>query len=359
MKQSNRQHPRVAIVTPVYNGEQFLAETMACVQTQTYPNLLHIVLDNASVDSTPDIIARYRNGRVPLVTRRNPEVLSMYDNWETSLRLIGPDVSYFLILCADDLITDDAIEKLVDVAEVDPDIGVVGCQWTTGTQPGGDVDIHGKGLPTDMAVFDGRWFVKTYLTKFHSATSPQCQLFRRSLLRDDVPFHKYDEMLMDIDVCLRAAVDGKYGFVHAPLGFTREHADRTTSTVRKLVEDFTSNWLALINRHGPSVMSAADLVTCRRAYLQHYFRRLLLWRFRDGNKKLYDHHLAILKEQGIQPSPLNYVEALLVWAWQVARGNRGDVGAATSLWPKARLELSEMVDRPTAAADRRRSESNC
>jgi glycosyltransferase involved in cell wall biosynthesis len=353
MKQSNGQPGLVAIVTPVYNGEQFLAETMACVQAQTYPNLVHIVLDNASVDSTPNIIARYKNGRVPVVTRRNPQTLSMYDNWETSLRLVGPDVSYFLILCADDMITDDAIEKLVSVAELDPGIGVVGSLWTMGTHPRGEVDLHGEGLPKAMTVFDGRWFVKTYLAKFHSATSPQCQLFRRSILRDDVPFHKYDEMLMDIDVCLRAAIDGKYGFVHAPLGFTREHGDRTTSTVRKLVEDFTANWLALINRHGPSVMSAADLATCRHAYLQHYFRRLLLWRFRDRSKKLYDRHLAFLREQGIQPSLLNYIEALLTWAWQVARGNRGDVGAATSLWPRARLELSEMVDRCTVAPDRR------
>lgn len=342
MKQSKGSPGLVAIVTPVYNGEQFLAETMACVQAQTYPNLVHIVLDNASTDSTPDIIAGYRNGRVPLVTRRNPQILSMYDNWETSLRLIGPDVSYFLILCADDLIAPDAIEKLVAVADLDPGIGVVGSQWTMGTHPDWEAGLQGEGLPKDMTVFDGRWFVRTYLMKFHSATSPQCQLFRRSLLEAGVPFHKYDEMLMDIDVCLRAAIDGKYGFVHAPLGFTREHGDRTTSTIRKLTEDFTANWLALINRHGPSVMSAADLATCRRAYLQHYFRRLLLWRFRDRNEPLYQRHVAFLKEQGVQPSPLNYIEALLVWAWQVARGARGDVGAATSLWPRARLELSEI-----------------
>jgi glycosyltransferase involved in cell wall biosynthesis len=341
MKQSEGQPGLVAIVTPVYNGERFLAETMACVQAQTYPNLVHIILDNASTDSTPSIIERYAKGPVPLVIKRNSRTLSMYENWETSLRLIERDVSYFLVLCADDLITPDAIERLVNIAELDPNIGVVGCLWTMGARPDREVELHGQGLPKDMAVYDGRWFVRTYLMKFHSATSPQCQLFRRSLLEDGVPFHKHDEMLMDIDVCLRAAINGKYGFVHAPLGFTREHGDRTTRTVRRVTEDFTANWLALINRHGPSVMSAADLATCRRAYLQHYFRRLLLWRFRDRNEPLYRRHLAFLKEQGIRPSPLNYVEALLVWVWLVVRGARADVGAATSLWPRARVDLSE------------------
>ena len=45
---SSSELPLVAIVTPVYNGERFLAETMQCVQCSDYPNLLHVALDNAA-----------------------------------------------------------------------------------------------------------------------------------------------------------------------------------------------------------------------------------------------------------------------------------------------------------------------
>src|ERR1700731_169502 len=48
--------PLVAITTPVYNGERYLGETMACVQAQTYPNLVHLVVDNASTDRSAEII---------------------------------------------------------------------------------------------------------------------------------------------------------------------------------------------------------------------------------------------------------------------------------------------------------------
>ena len=68
MVQSQEKTPLVAILTPVYNWASFLAETMACVQAQTYPNLVHIVLDNASTDATPEIINRYSGGRVPILT---------------------------------------------------------------------------------------------------------------------------------------------------------------------------------------------------------------------------------------------------------------------------------------------------
>jgi len=33
---------------------------MQAVQAQDYPNLVHAVLDNASTDTTPEIIARYQ-----------------------------------------------------------------------------------------------------------------------------------------------------------------------------------------------------------------------------------------------------------------------------------------------------------
>jgi glycosyltransferase involved in cell wall biosynthesis len=331
--------PLVAIFTPVYNGARFLEETMACVQAQTYPKLVHVVLDNASTDATPDIINRHLGQRVPVLARRNHETIPQYANWEAAARMTPAEAGYFLLLCADDLIRADAIEKLVKVAELDPAIGVVGCQWTIGVDPNGSTELCGTGLPDDMSVFDGHWFVKAYLIKLHFATSPQCQLFRRKLLDEAIPFYAHHEMLTDIDACLRTLMRWKYGFVHSPLAFTRLHDTRLTATVSGPAQEYTSNWLAFIDRYGPSVMSPADLAKCRRAFLRHYFRRLLLWRFRDRNRTLFDHHLALLRAHGVRPTLPDYVEALLEWTWLALRNRRRDVGAASSLWTSARAEL--------------------
>ena len=65
--------PLVAVVTPVYNGGRYLAETLASVQAQTYPRLIHVVLDNASTDATPELIEQAHGGRVPILARRNPK----------------------------------------------------------------------------------------------------------------------------------------------------------------------------------------------------------------------------------------------------------------------------------------------
>ena len=51
--------PLVHVVVPVYNGEEFLAECLDSIRTQTYANWRCSVIDNASTDSTPAIAARY------------------------------------------------------------------------------------------------------------------------------------------------------------------------------------------------------------------------------------------------------------------------------------------------------------
>lgn len=46
----------VSIITPVYNSEKYLAENIASVQSQTYANWEHILVDDYSTDKSADII---------------------------------------------------------------------------------------------------------------------------------------------------------------------------------------------------------------------------------------------------------------------------------------------------------------
>ena len=121
------EQPLVAVLTPVYNGGKYLAETMACVQAQTYPNLVHVVLDNASTDTTPEIISRYLNSRVPVVTKRNSALLPQRENYNATVALAPAEARYLKILAADDLMRPDAIARLVDVCERNPNVTTASC----------------------------------------------------------------------------------------------------------------------------------------------------------------------------------------------------------------------------------------
>lgn len=52
---------KISIVTPNYNGGEFLEETIQSVLGQNYPGLEYIIIDGGSTDNSIDIIKKYSN----------------------------------------------------------------------------------------------------------------------------------------------------------------------------------------------------------------------------------------------------------------------------------------------------------
>ena len=249
------------------------------------------------------------------------------------------DAEYFRVLCADDLMSPDAIEKMVAVGSKDPRIGLVGCligMGGTSTQP---ERVEARGLPTDRDIFDGRWAVKGYLIGLHGGLSPTHTLIRRRFLDEERPLYVDGLLSMDTDACLRVMLRSKYGFVHQVIGWSRLHETSRTSTLNRH-ETSILEWLSWIDRFGPSVMGPAELATCRRAALGHHFRRLLVWRFKERNKARYERHLAALEQKSVLPRARDYAEAMLDWMWLVVRNRRDQVGSAPQLWAPTWAELA-------------------
>lgn len=53
--------PKITIVTPNYNGGEYLEETIRSVLSQDYPNLEYIIIDGASTDNSINIIEKYKS----------------------------------------------------------------------------------------------------------------------------------------------------------------------------------------------------------------------------------------------------------------------------------------------------------
>lgn len=54
----------VSIITPTYNCGPFIAETVGCVRSQTYPNWEMLIIDDCSTDNTNEIVARFNDPRI-------------------------------------------------------------------------------------------------------------------------------------------------------------------------------------------------------------------------------------------------------------------------------------------------------
>jgi glycosyltransferase involved in cell wall biosynthesis len=53
--------PLVSIVTPTYNSGKFIEDTILSVKNQNYPNIEHIIVDGGSIDSTLEILRKYKD----------------------------------------------------------------------------------------------------------------------------------------------------------------------------------------------------------------------------------------------------------------------------------------------------------
>jgi glycosyltransferase involved in cell wall biosynthesis len=286
--------PLVAVVTPVYNGDPLLTETMAGVQAQTYPNVVHVVLDNASTDGTAAIIDSFEGGRVKIIRARNAALLPPDDNWNASLKLIPAEAAYFCVLCADDVLHPDAIARMVALAETDPAIACVG-----GAAMYND-KTRDFGWAKDRSAFEGAEAIRACFEN-RVTLDPRLILFRREALGSADPF--YDDRTghaSDIDATMRVLAKGKFGFVHEPIAMLRDHAGSVTATATRPIRRQFIDWLIILRRHGPGAFGPA-YPEFERRYLRFYYRRMLRWRFKDNNKLAFDHHMQKLTEMGAQP----------------------------------------------------------
>lgn len=115
--------PLVSIVVPVYNGERYLRESLDSILAQTYPRTEILVMDDASTDSTSDIVKTYGDR---LKHIRQPQNMGIYSNANDGIALSCGE--YIAVFHADDVYDQRIVAMEVDYLERNSDIGAVFCK---------------------------------------------------------------------------------------------------------------------------------------------------------------------------------------------------------------------------------------
>lgn len=89
----------ISIITPMYNGEKYVKQTIESVIAQTYPDWEMIVVDDGSQDNGPKIVEEYskRDERIKLIRQKNAGSSAARNN-----ALRHAQGRYIVLLDADD-----------------------------------------------------------------------------------------------------------------------------------------------------------------------------------------------------------------------------------------------------------------
>lgn len=253
--------PLVSIITPAYNSDKFIGETIESVINQTYKNWEMIIVDDGSTDKTCDIVKKYckRDIRVQYFWQKNSGRPAVPRN----VAIRRAKGKYIAFLDSDDLWVSEKLAKQVEYMEKHPDLALV----------------YGLAKCVGNPLFEGRLVVRPKRIYSHHAfeelfiyNSIVCMtamvrassLQRVGLFNEDLNFVSAE----DWDLWLRFAHDYKIGFIPEVLGFYRAHTQGISKDETKylkalnVIEKYENmNWVSqeLVERSRSFVYFAAAM----------------------------------------------------------------------------------------------------
>lgn len=217
--------PRLTIGLPVYNGENYLAESLDALLGQSYEDFEMVISDNASTDGTADICRRYVNRDPRIRYIRQPRNIGLQPNHNFVIRQAKGEL--FKMASHDDLYGRDLLKCCVKALDEHPEAVIAHCREAM-------IDTSGNALKL--------------ITYSAAVDSPQASQRFRSMLFDGWDDYTYGVMrtkvlcrthlhrshhFADRTFNTELSLHGPFAMVPELLYFRRDHPERTSPyTVR-------------------------------------------------------------------------------------------------------------------------------
>ena len=116
--------PRVSVVVCVYNGEDFLRESIDSILSQTFADFELLILDDASIDSTPQILSECAAQDQRIRLAQNEQNLGLTKSLNKCLALARGE--YVARQDADDVSLPERLAKQVEAMDARPELAALG-----------------------------------------------------------------------------------------------------------------------------------------------------------------------------------------------------------------------------------------
>lgn len=299
MRMSPKYSPFLSVITPVYNGDPYLAECIESVLNQTYDNFEYIILNNCSSDRSLQIASEYavKDKRIRIESNKSP--LEIIANHNLAFRLMSPNSKYCKVVSADDWLFPECLEKMVDLAEHHPSVGLVGSYQLSGS--GTDWRhwrIRWSEIPYPSTVLSSALVCRSQmLDGMYVFGTPTSLLYRSDLVRKRESFYPNATAEGDTSACYQILQESDFGFVHQVLSYERIHEKQTSYESREL-NSYIPSLLSDIIKYGSTWLSPSEIHGRRKFIVNHYYD-FLAARFLNGSdREFWIYHRNRLAECG-------------------------------------------------------------
>lgn len=263
--------PLVSVCIPAYNNAPYIKETIDSILNQTYQNIEVVVVDDNSTDNTVVIVEQMAREDKRIKLYKNKKNLGMSGNWNHCLELCEGE--YIKLVCADDIIEQDAIEKEARAMQEHPSVNLVESDTRL-------IDINGKSNGAfkryyKSGLVNGKKLAKTSLMLNNFFGAPVNNLMRKTAVEKVGGFDTAFTYILDFDMWVSLACTGDVYIIHELLNsFCVRNDSNTGVMINEQRNVYVAEHRKLVEKHADEL--GFSKIKCNISVLIRKFRNVLI-----------------------------------------------------------------------------------
>lgn len=214
----------VSIIIPVYNGENFIRDSIESLLNQTYKNIEIIVVDDGSTDKTAEIVKTFEVVRYIYQVNKGP----------SASRNLGMSLAkgkYIAFLDADDLYEPEKLQKQVEILEKNDNVDIIYTDMKLV-----DKNLHfRKIIKSDYVIEDQKSFHAMLLFR-QIVPIPPSIMIRRKCYDDGIRYNVNLVNAEDYEFIIKLAERYKFEYLQESLYIYRRHEGNLTNQHEKQIK---------------------------------------------------------------------------------------------------------------------------
>ncbi|MBF0209096.1 MAG: glycosyltransferase [Oligoflexia bacterium] len=262
---------KLTVCIPCYNAEKHIKETIKSVLAQTYREFNLFIIDNNSTDKTLSLISKIKDKRIAIF--KNKKNIGMFGNMNKCIQMTK--TPYLKILCADDILFPECLEKQVEVLEKNDKVHLV-------YNANRIINDHEKILttrryfPSSRKVNGGALINSILKSGRNPVGEPSNVMLRTSILkRNKLVFDESLKYISDLELWIQILLHGDGYYINEVLNAFRIH---TNSGTYSLYVNAIKEHSKLVSLYGEYIdLSIADIIVINmKLYLNLLIKSILL-----------------------------------------------------------------------------------